>query len=145
MKQEKSASSSTVQKAQIQLAELASELNSLEPSAKEAKERLNPEMEMISRMKTEITELETKLRDSSYDNNAETNLTQEKRQLDTKIRKHEEMLDELKAQVNQCNLNFNMNGVKGVVASLIDIPKEYSKYINALEVTAGGRLYNVIL
>lgn len=132
-----------MQKAQIQLAELASELNSLEPKAAEARKRLNREMEVMSEMKTGIVELETKLADSNYDTNAETILTQEKRQLDTRIRKHEEIVEELKAQVNQCNLNFSMNGVKGVVASLIDIPKEHSKYINALEVTAGGRLYNV--
>ena len=143
MKQQKSTTSSTVQKAQIQLAELASELNSLEPKAAEARKKLNREMEMISELRKGIVELETKLTDSNYDTSAETVLTQEKRQLDTKIRKHEETVDELKAQVSQCNLNFNMNGVKGVVASLIDIPHEQSKYINALEVAAGGRLYNV--
>lgn len=143
MKQQKSTTSSTVQKAQIQLAELASELNALEPKAAEARKKLNREMEMISELRKGIVELETKLTDSNYDTSAETVLTQEKRQLDTKTRKHEETVDELKAQVNQCNLNFNINGVKGVVASLMDIPREHSKYINALEVAAGGRLYNV--
>ena len=132
-----------MQKAQIQLAELASELNSLEPQAVEAKKKLNREMETISGLRKGIVELESKLADSNYDASAETVLTQEKRQLDTKMRKHEEALEELRAQVNQCNLNFTMNGVKGVVASLIDIPREHSKYINALEVAAGGRLYNV--
>ena len=143
LRQQKSAASSTVQKAQIQLAELASELNSLEPRAAEARKRLNGKMETISELRAGIAELEAKLADSGYDTSAESVLTQEKRQLDTKMRKLEEAVDELKAQVNQCNLNFNMNGVKGVVASLIDIPREHSKYINALEVAAGGRLYNV--
>ena len=143
LNQQKSTASSAIQRAQIQLAELASELNSLEPRAAEARKKLNREVEAISGLRTEIAELEGRLTDANYDSAAEALLSQEKRQLDAKARKCEEVLDELKAQVNQCDLNFTMNGVKGVVASLIDIPQEHSKYTNALEVTAGGKLYNV--
>lgn len=35
--------------------------------------------------------------------------------------------------------------MKGLVASLIDLPQTSSPYVTALEVSAGGKLYNVVV
>jgi structural maintenance of chromosome 2 len=39
--------------------------------------------------------------------------------------------------------NFDRRQVKGVVAELIHLPKEHMNAATALEICAGGRLYNV--
>jgi structural maintenance of chromosome 2 len=39
--------------------------------------------------------------------------------------------------------DFDRSQVKGLVAELIELPSKNVKYTTALEVTAGGKLYNV--
>ena len=41
--------------------------------------------------------------------------------------------------------NFDRNKVKGLVASLVSLDKVNYKASTALEITAGGRLYNVVV
>ena len=41
--------------------------------------------------------------------------------------------------------NFNRNKVKGLVATLIDLDMRNFKHSTALEICAGGKLYNVVV
>lgn len=41
--------------------------------------------------------------------------------------------------------NFDRTRVKGLVATLVDLPETSSVYSTALEVSAGGKLYNVVV
>ena len=40
---------------------------------------------------------------------------------------------------------FDRRKVKGLVATLISLPEEHSNKSTALEITAGGKLYNVVV
>lgn len=41
--------------------------------------------------------------------------------------------------------NFDRSKVKGLVATLVDLPETSTVYSTALEVSAGGKLYNVVV
>lgn len=41
--------------------------------------------------------------------------------------------------------NFDRSRVKGLVATLIGLPETSERYSTALEVAAGGKLYNVVV
>jgi structural maintenance of chromosome 2 len=41
--------------------------------------------------------------------------------------------------------NFDRSKVKGLVANLIDLDQEYFRSSTALEICAGGKLYNVVV
>lgn len=143
LKGQSSERNAVVQKAQLQLAELAGELNDLEPKAARAKKESAGKLKAINGLKAEAARLQEQLQHAVCEDGDEMSLLQEKKQLDSRLRRLSASVEESSSQLSHCSLDFQMDGVKGVVGSLIDVPAEHARYIDALEVTAGGKLYNV--
>jgi structural maintenance of chromosome 2 len=76
----------------------------------------------------------------------------EQSQLQQRIRELKEQADALKRRVanidfsyNDPTPNFDRSKVKGLVAQLFTLDKNFTQAGTALEICAGGRLYNVVV
>jgi len=88
----------------------------------------------------------------SYGFDASSSANDEAREVELKstVKKLSQVVDDTSAELSSVRLDyqdpepgFDRSRVKGLVAQLVEIKDE--KYATALEVTAGGRLYNVVV
>jgi structural maintenance of chromosome 2 len=88
----------------------------------------------------------------SYGFDASSSANDEAREIELKstVKKLSQVVDDTSAELSSVRLDyqdpepgFDRSRVKGLVAQLVEIKDE--KYATALEVTAGGRLYNVVV
>lgn len=94
--------------------------------------------------------LEKKLKELNYEDGHMERLGEQRNALRNEIRKLEDELGQLESRYPQISFqyqkpdpNFNPNSVKGVVCKLITVKDKRAAY--ALDIAAGGKLYNVIV
>lgn len=141
-----------VKQAQLRIASLEKEIKIKEPQAKKAKKEGTGLLEQLEATQTEVEEISSALTASGWDLERETTLLQQKAQLSKKISQLLESRDQLKSRLTGIDFtysdpepNFDRSRVKGLVASLINLNEGNHKYSTALEICAGGRLYNVVV
>merc|ERR1719506_2860588 len=143
---------SECKKKAIEVQHLKGRINSTEEAASKSKKdgaRLAKEKASAERaIKEKMAEIE-KLGFNPETHKAMTN----------DLRKAEDALGQLQYQVAQKQArvggidftysdphkNFDHKSVKGLVAKLFKIKKDFESYATALEITAGGKLFNVIV
>jgi structural maintenance of chromosome 2 len=88
---------------------------------------------------------------SPFDFEAEQDLQSKKIDLEKEIDSLRKKCSQIESRIGNLTFkysdpepNFNRKQVKGFVASLLSIPEEFSEYATAIEVCAGGRLFNVL-
>lgn len=98
----------------------------------------------------ECEKLRAALKTLGYDDNAESGLLQERKNTERKVMELREKVADLTARFSHIQLdyrdpvpNFDKSRVKGLVINLLKVKDP--KATTALEVTAGGRLYNVVV
>eukprot|EP01114_Cavostelium_apophysatum_P019873 TRINITY_DN6515_c0_g1_i1.p1 TRINITY_DN6515_c0_g1~~TRINITY_DN6515_c0_g1_i1.p1 ORF type:complete len:1177 (+),score=479.47 TRINITY_DN6515_c0_g1_i1:127-3657(+) len=98
----------------------------------------------------ETAKLKKALEDLQFDENTEKDLLVKRRQEESKVAELRERLDALGAQLSGLQFvysppekNFDRNRVKGLIAELISVKNGEATL--ALEVTAGGRLFFVVV
>ncbi|XP_053981783.1 structural maintenance of chromosomes protein 2 isoform X3 [Hylaeus volcanicus] len=98
----------------------------------------------------EVKNLENELKKLNYQDGNVEQLRQQKHTLINEIRALEEKVDLFESrhphtrfEYKNPDPNFNPNSVKGVVSKLITVKDKRAAY--ALEIAAGGKLYNVIV
>ncbi|XP_076168763.1 structural maintenance of chromosomes 2 [Ptiloglossa arizonensis] len=98
----------------------------------------------------DLKNLENELKKLNYQDGSVEQLTQQKHVLMNEIRVLEEKVDFFESRYPQIRFeykkpepNFNPNSVKGVVCKLITVKDKRAAY--ALDVAAGGKLYNVVV
>ncbi|XP_057366441.1 structural maintenance of chromosomes protein 2-like [Daphnia carinata] len=101
-------------------------------------------------LENEVKKLEAELGKIHYDETQVDNLEQLQRSLKPQLQSLREKIESFEARYPQLNFRyttpekqFDGSAVKGVVCNLFDVPDVF--YATALEVIAGGRLYNVIV
>ena len=116
----------------------------MEKEYKAASKKLEDEKASLSALEQEMEQLD--FSDSGKD------LLKQKATLEAKIDELKASCSTLKTQLSRVNFsfsdptpNFNRNKVKGMVANLVSIPKEFENCANAIEVAAGGKLYFVVV
>ena len=102
------------------------------------------------RLENEVKRLEDELGQLHYDEERVSQLEQQQRELRHQLQALRERIDSFEARYPQLNFKystpdrqFDRSSVKGVVCNLFSV--ENPVYATALEVTAGGRLYNVVV
>lgn len=87
-----------------------------------------------------------------YETGAEDDMYKREASIQETIRELQEQADGLKRRVANIDFtyadptpNFDRSRVKGLVAQLFTLDKDKSEAGTALEITAGGRLYNVVV
>ncbi|GAA6059589.1 hypothetical protein JCM10212_005088 [Sporobolomyces blumeae] len=138
------------QLAKHKIESLQKEIRDKEPKAKKAAQESKGLLQNLEKARKEKAELEDRLKESGYD---------EAQGLELGKRREEEMaaFDQLKrrrdAKRNEVSRtefraddpypNFDRSSVFGTIASLIELDEANAAAATALEIAAGGRLYNV--
>ncbi len=140
-----------LQEAQLRIQAVSEEIGQLQPKAASATTQTAQLQNQIATLETEITQSKALISSST----ASSASSPEKwSRLQAQIGKIRGQLDQLHGKVAHLNFRytdphpgFDRGQVRGVVAQLLRLPSDEAaaKYSTALEVAAGGRLYNVVV
>ncbi|KAF2278631.1 RecF/RecN/SMC N terminal domain-containing protein [Westerdykella ornata] len=136
----------------LEIEDLERRIKEEEPKAKKAKADNSGLLKNIQALKSDADRLRAKLDNLMFDPDQENRWRQQEKTLRTEIRSLQSQADELRRKVANVNFsytdpipNFDRSRVKGAVAELVTLDKENFPAGTALEVCAGGRLYNVVI
>jgi len=140
------------EQAKLKIAHLEKRVKEEEPRAKKAKQQNSGLLEELEGLKAQAKKLESELTKLGYEPGKEEQIYQEQGSLQKDIRELRGRADELKRRVANIDFNytdpypgFDRSKVKGLVAQLFTLDKEKIPAATALEICAGGRLYNVVV
>ncbi|KAI7888400.1 SMCs flexible hinge [Mucor mucedo] len=140
------------EQASLKMRHMRKELSEKEPQAARALAESQGSVLSLEKKKAEIVELEKKLSVLDWNPQIETDLLSRKRQEQDTINELYEKqetisrkLSSLDFQYTNPTSDFDRSKVKGLVAELIYLDKENFNASTALEICAGGKLYNVVV
>ena len=109
-------------------------------------------MKDLEGLRTQAKKLEAEMGKLGVAPSMEEDMHKEQSQLQQRIRNLREQGDGLRRKVANIDFNysdptpqFDRSKVKGLVAQLFSLEKEHTRAGTALEICAGGRLYNVVV
>ncbi|KAH8912766.1 SMC2-like protein [Coniochaeta sp. PMI_546] len=140
------------EQAKIKIAHLEKRIKEEEPRAKKAKEQNAGLLKDLEGLKSQAQKLEKELGKLGFQPGTEEEMYREESTLQQKVRSLRQESDALKRKVANIDFNysdptpnFDRSKVKGLVAQLFTLDKEHTAAGTALEICAGGRLYNVVV
>ncbi|KAL1862036.1 Structural maintenance of chromosomes protein 2 [Paecilomyces lecythidis] len=140
------------EQAKIKIAHLEKRIKEEEPRAKKAKEQNSGLLKELEGLKSQAKKLEAELTKQGFEPGKEDQMYEEQSKLQRSIRELREQADALKRKVANIDFNytdpypnFDRSKVKGLVAQLFTLNKDRTEAGTALEICAGGRLYNVVV
>ncbi|KAI1342336.1 RecF/RecN/SMC N terminal domain-containing protein [Xylariaceae sp. FL0016] len=147
------ATSSTEQEqAKLKIAHLEKRIKDEEPRAKKAKEQNAGLLKDLEGLKAQSQKLESHLGKLGFEPGQEEEMFKQESSLQQRTRGLRQEADSLKRKVANIDFNyadptpnFDRSRVKGLVAQLFTLDKDHTKAGTALEICAGGRLYNVVV
>ncbi|KAI0919976.1 hypothetical protein AcV5_001907 [Taiwanofungus camphoratus] len=140
------------EQSRVKLGMSQNELKALEARWKEVEREAGEGKKNLQAMRAEVDSLKKKLSASGWNEEKESEREAALRTAKAEVRLFTEERDMIKQRFTSLDFdyslpypNFDRSKVKGLVASLISLePTDYNKS-TALEITAGGRLYNVVV
>ncbi|KAL8298514.1 hypothetical protein RB597_006696 [Gaeumannomyces tritici] len=143
----------TVQEqAKIKTAHLEKRIKEEEPRAKKAKAQNAGLLRDLDGLKAQAEKIERELGKLGFSPGAEEDMYKQEGALQQSIRNLRQESDVLKRKVANIDFNyanpvpnFDRSKVKGLVAQLFTLDKQHTAAGTALEICAGGRLYNVVV
>lgn len=136
----------------VQIEHLQKQIKEDEPKARKAKEQNSGLLKELEKLKAQAKKLEADLARMGYREERETEMNEEESRLQARIRELQQQADGLRRRVANINFSyadptpgFDRSRVKGLVAELFTLEKQHAEAGTALEVCAGGRLYNVVV
>ncbi|KAK9466171.1 RecF/RecN/SMC [Lipomyces arxii] len=136
----------------LQITHLQNRVQELKPKAGKAAKQNENLFQKLTSLKVECEQLKSTLQAMDFDPEAHENMKQQETNLEKKVRDLTAKIDSLKRQVAGIDFhytdpapNFDRNKVKGLVAQLFSIEPDKFEAATALEICAGGRLYNVVV
>ncbi|KAK7927158.1 condensin subunit [Apiospora marii] len=140
------------EQAKLKITHLEKRIKEEEPRAKKAKEQNAGLLKDIEGLKVQSQKLEAQLGKLGFQPGQEEEMYKQESALQQSIRNLRQEADALKRKVANIDFNytnptpdFDRSKVKGLVASLFTLNKEHTRAGQALEICAGGRLYNVVV
>lgn len=142
----------TQEQAKIKIAHLQGRVREEEPRARKAKEQNAQLLRDLDGMKQQGQKLEKELNKLGLEPGQEEAMYKEESSLQQTVRNLRQDCDGLKRKVANIDFNyadpvpnFDRSKVKGLVAQLFTIDQDKLGAGTALEICAGGRLYNVVV
>ncbi|RAL64279.1 hypothetical protein DID88_002171 [Monilinia fructigena] len=129
-----SAASTEQEQAKLKITHLEKRIKEEEPRAKKAKEQNAGLLGDLEGLRTQAQKLEKELQNLGFEAGKEDELYKQESAIQQNIRRIREQSDV-----------FKTSKVKGLVAQLFTIDKSHTAAGTALEICAGGRLYNVVV
>ncbi|KAL4880429.1 RecF/RecN/SMC [Aspergillus karnatakaensis] len=140
------------EQAKLKITHLEKRIKEEEPRAKKAKEQNLGLLKDLEGLKSQAKKLESDLSKLGFEPGREEQLYQEQSGLQKEIRELRQRADGMQRKVANIEFNysdpypnFDRSKVKGLVAQLFTVDKEKLQAATALEICAGGRLYNVVV
>ncbi|KAK0629885.1 RecF/RecN/SMC [Bombardia bombarda] len=140
------------EQAKIKIAHLEKRIKEEEPRAKKAKEQNAGLLKDIDGLKSQAQRLEKELGKLGFQPGTEEEMFKQESSLQQTTRNLRQEADALKRKVANIDFNyadptpnFDRSKVKGLVAQLFTLDKDHTRAGTALEICAGGRLYNVVV
>jgi len=147
-----SAAATGQEQAKLKISHLEKRVKEEEPRAKKAREQNSGLVKELEGLRAQASRLEADLNKLGFEPGKEDDMYGKETQLQQRIRGLREEADTLKRKVanidfsyNDPSPSFDRSRVKGLVAQLFTLNKEHSRAGTALEICAGGRLYNVVV
>lgn len=146
------AAATAQEQSKIKITHLQSRVKEEEPRAKKAKEQNAGLLRDLEGLKAQAQRLEKELLKLGFEPGQEEEMYKQESTLQQTIRGLRQESDKLKRKVANIDFNyadpvpnFDRSKVKGLVAQLFTLDKNHTKAGTALEICAGGRLYNVVV
>ncbi len=140
------------EQAKIKIAHLEKRIKEEEPRAKKAKEQNAGLLSELEGLRAQSQKLEAQLGKLGFEPGQEEEMYRKQSSFQQSIRGLRQEADALKRKVANIDFNyadptpnFDRSKVKGLVAQLFTLDKDHTEAGTALEICAGGRLYNVVV
>ncbi|KAJ5305363.1 uncharacterized protein N7443_005023 [Penicillium atrosanguineum] len=140
------------EQAKLKITNFEKRIREEEPRAKKAKEQNSGLLKDLEGMKTQAQKLESELSRLGFEPGKEEQIYQEQSGLQRDISDLRQRADGLRRKAANIDFNytdphpnFDRSKVKGLVAQLFTLNKDKVQSATALEICAGGRLYNVVV
>ncbi|KAL9110650.1 MAG: hypothetical protein Q9227_004827 [Pyrenula ochraceoflavens] len=140
------------EQAKLKISHLEKRIKEDEPRAKKAKEQNSGLLKDLDGLRAQAKKLEAELSKSGFQPGREEEMRQKETNLQKSIRNLREQADGLRRKVANVDFNytdpapnFDRSRVKGLVAQLFTLDGDKTQAGTALEICAGGRLYNVVV
>lgn len=147
-----SAAATEQEQAKLKISHMEKRIKEDEPRAKKAKEQNSGLLKDLETLKSQARKLEAELNKSGFEPGKEEALHERETSLQKQIRVLREQADSMRRKVANIDFTysdptpgFNRSKVKGLVAQLFTLDKDKARAGTALEICAGGRLYNVVV
>lgn len=147
-----SATATEQEQAKLKISHLEKRIKEEEPRAKKAKEQNAGLLKDLDGLRAHANKLESDLTRSGYEPGKEEQMRTQEAVLQRGIRSGREQAESLERKVTNVEFNYNdpspdfdRSKVKGLVAQLFTLDKDKTTAGTALEICAGGRLYNVVV
>lgn len=147
-----SAANTEQEQAKLKISNLEKRVKEDEPRAKKAKEQNSGLLKDLEALRAHARKLEADLSKHGFDAGREEEMYQQEASLQSQVRALREQADVMKRKVSNIDFgysnptpSFDRSKVKGLVAQLFTLDKDKTQAGTALEICAGGRLYNVVV
>lgn len=147
-----SAATTEQEQAKLKISHLEKRIKEDGPRAKKAKEQNSGLLKDLEVLRAQAKKLDVELGQLGFEPGREEEMIERQGSLQTQIRSLREQSDSMKRKVANIDFsysdpspNFDRSKVKGLVAQLFTLDKEKTQAGTALEICAGGRLYNVVV
>lgn len=140
------------EQSKVKIAHLEKRIKEEEPRAKKAMEQNAGLLRDLDGLRKQAARLEAEMAKQGFEPGREEQMYQEESRLQKSIRELRAQADAMRRKVANIDFtysdpypNFDRTKVKGLVAQLFTLDKEKAQAGTALEICAGGRLYNVVV
>ena len=147
-----SAMATEQEQAKLKISHLEKRIKEDEPRAKKAREQNSGLLKDLETLRAQAKKLEVDLTKLGFEPGREEAMYQQEASLQKQVRTLREQADAMKRKVANIDFSytdpspsFDRSRVKGLVAQLFTLEKDQARAGTALEICAGGRLYNVVV
>lgn len=147
-----SAAQTEQEQAKMKISHMEKRIKEDEPRATKAEKENAGLLKDLDTLRLQATKLEADLGQLGFEPGREESMQQQQSNLQYRIRELKQQADGLKRKVANIDFsysdpspNFDRSKVKGLVAQLFTLDKKFTSAGTALEICAGGRLYNVVV
>ncbi|SMQ50297.1 unnamed protein product [Zymoseptoria tritici ST99CH_3D1] len=141
-----------IEQSKLKISHLESRIKEDEPRAKKAEKENAGLLKDLELLRSQAAKLQKELEKLGFQPGKEEEQQAEKAQLEKRIRVLQSEAEGLRRQVAGLDFSysdptpdFDRSRVKGLVAQLFNLPESSTEASTALEICAGGRLYNVVV
>ncbi|GMM38446.1 condensin subunit [Saccharomycopsis crataegensis] len=151
-KQKLSNSNVTIEQLKLKIQRLQKEIKTDEPKVVRAQQEIVTYQKEIENLKIKYEDAQSQLKNVGFDSNRLKHLKDQQYSLQQRIYGASNELESVRRRITSLEFNyskpspnFDHTSIKGVAAKLFTLDKENFDSASALEVSAGGKLFNVVV